>query len=257
MKINISNSRRYKKGLRIKSIDSSYLVLFAVLFSIFACKRDGVATTDVDATKIPTVTTRNLDIKDYKDSVIQYRFKAPLMERYALVDSPYMEFKEGVHIETYNDSTRMKETELEAEYAYYDEKAKIWEARGNVVASNHEGRTLYTEQIFWDEKKKTVYSHVKTKVVDGEEITIGSGFESDEALENIEFKQTKGRIYLDTTQNREPLIDSLSVDSLSTDSLSINSISSTDTPALTDQKVNSNDSKSDKNKEAMTAVNID
>ena len=62
------------------------------------------------------------------------------------------------------------------------------------------GKTLYTEHIFWDEKRRKIYSNVETKVVNGDEITVGTGFESDDEMKNIQFKKTKGRIMIDTTK---------------------------------------------------------
>ncbi|MEG1649365.1 MAG: LPS export ABC transporter periplasmic protein LptC, partial [Rikenellaceae bacterium] len=122
---------------------------------------------------------------------------------YKLAKDPYMIFTKGIHIETY-DSIGTVRTMLDALYAHYDENSKVWEAKGNVVARDSSGKTLYTQQIYWDQKKQIIYSNVDTKVVNGDEITVGSGFESDDKLENIQFKQTKGRIYVDTTKNENP-----------------------------------------------------
>lgn len=181
--------------------------LFVVLVLLFSCKESSIESVGVvDAKEVPTITNTNMDIHNYKDSVLQYRFQAPLVERFSLIEEPYMLFKEGIEIEMYDATTKEVQTHLVADYARYDENKKVWEARGNVVGKNSEGKTLYTEQIFWDEKEERVYSKVKTKVVDGEEVTIGSGFESDDKLENIEFKQTIGRILVDTTKNSDTTV---------------------------------------------------
>ena len=36
---------------------------------------------------------------------LTYRFTTPLLERYEYALEPYTEFRKGIHIETYNDST--------------------------------------------------------------------------------------------------------------------------------------------------------
>ena len=49
-----------------------------------------------------------------------------------------------------------------------------------------------------------IYSNVDTKVIDGDEITQGSGFESDGQLNNVRFLNTKGRLFVDTTRQTGP-----------------------------------------------------
>ena len=89
-----------------------------------------------------------------------------------------------------------------ADYAKYLEKEQLWEAKGNVVGEDQEGKKLLTEQLFWDEKADRIYSNVDTKVINGDEVTVGTGFESDGQLNNITFRETKGRILIDTMRNR-------------------------------------------------------
>lgn len=158
-----------------------------------------------DGSKIPTVTTINHTINYNENGRRAYRFETPLMERYEMVKEPYMEFRKGVHIETFNDSTKLVSSELFADYATYNETKKLWEAKGNVRGHNSDGDKIFTEQLFWDETLDKVYSDVDTKIVRGEEVTIGSGFTSDGELKNIEYRQTKGLIYVDTTSNKPPL----------------------------------------------------
>lgn len=153
--------------------------------------------------KIPTVTTINHTINNTADGVREYKFITPLMERYEMVEEPYMEFRKGIHIETY-DSTKAVSSELVADYAIYNESKKLWETKGNVVGNNADGDKIFTEQLFWDEKTDRIYSDVDTKIIKGNDIIIGSSFTSDGELKNIEYRQTKGLMYVDTTKTSQP-----------------------------------------------------
>lgn len=152
-----------------------------------------------------------------------YRFQTPLMEGYKLAKEPYMEFREGIDIVTYKgegDTTQV-ESHLSANYAIFYENRKLWEVKGNVVAKNSDNQTLYTQQLFWDQKSKRIYSNVDCKVLMGQDYWFGEGFESDEELKNWHFRRYRGRMWIDAEPNRPE--DSTTVNrSISGDSRMVN-----------------------------------
>lgn len=152
-----------------------------------------------------------------------YRFQTPLMEGYKLAKEPYMEFREGIDIVTYKgegDTTQV-ESHLSANYAIFYENRKLWEVKGNVVAKNSDNQTLYTQQLFWDQKSKRIYSNVDCKVLMGQDYWFGEGFESDEELKNWHFRRYRGRMWIDAEPNHPE--DSTTVNrSISGDSRMVN-----------------------------------
>ena len=134
----------------------------------------------------------------------EFVFKTPLMERYELAREPYMEFRRGVEITTYDDSTGVEESNLVADYAIFFEKRELWEAKGNVVARNAEGQILYTQQLFWNQSTHRVYSNVDSKVVQGQDVFIGEGFESDDKFEKWSFRKFTGKLTVDPSVTEQP-----------------------------------------------------
>ena len=134
----------------------------------------------------------------------EFVFKTPLMERYELAREPYMEFRRGVEITTYDDSTGLEESNLVADYAIFFEKRELWEAKGNVVARNADGQTLYTQQLFWNQSTHRVYSNVDSKVVQGQDVFIGEGFESDDKFEKWSFRKFTGKLTVDPSVTEQP-----------------------------------------------------
>lgn len=190
----------------------SIKVALILLSAIFVCSCSSGVKSDVvidESSKTATITTKKHSITYSKDGKKSYHFYADLMERFEMdVEEPYMEFKEGIHIETFDTLMNIR-SELRANYAIYYEQEKLWEAQGNVEGRNVEGQQIFTEQIFWDETKDSVYSNVETKIIRGEEVSIGAGFRSDGELKNIEYWRTKGRILFDTTRTQK---DSLNIE---------------------------------------------
>ena len=145
-----------------------------------------------------TQQSENLTIIQSKNGKVGYRFTTPLMERYELAREPFSEFRKGVRIETYNDSTGLTETTLTANYSIWLEKQDLWEAKGNVKAVNAKGEQLETEQLFWDRKAKRVYSNVDTKVTREDLVVYGEGFESDDEFKDYKMRKTRGSVVVDT-----------------------------------------------------------
>lgn len=158
-----------------------------------------------------------------QNGVKSYRFYAPLMERYELAAEPYMEFRRGVDIITY-DSLGNVESTLKADYGISYEKRELWEARGNVVAEGEGGRTLYTQQLFWDQKTDRVYSNVDCMVREGEDYFVGEGFESDSDFKDWRFRNQTGRIHVDMSQMEGKEEDAIVVDDEDIDRQSVGAI---------------------------------
>ena len=91
---------------------------------------------------------------------------------------------------------------LVANYAIYYENRKLWEAKGDVVITKHDGTRLYTQQLFWNSLTKRIYSNVDTRLVTDTDEVIGEGFESDEEMNEPRFRRWKGKMQVDTEQLR-------------------------------------------------------
>ena len=85
---------------------------------------------------------------------------------------------------------------LTANYAIYYEKRELWEAKGYFVVEKSDGKTLYTQQLFWNAQTDKVYSNVDSKIVqnNGRDVFIGEGFESDASFKEWRFRRMKGRM---------------------------------------------------------------
>ncbi len=129
-----------------------------------------------------------------------YFFETPLLEGYTLAQEPYREFRRGIKITTYrNDSLTEVDAVLTANYAIYYEERGLWEARSNVEVHKYDGTEVYTQQLFWNTRTKKIYSNVDTKLIQGNNVTIGESFESDEDFKDWRFRYQKSRMEVDVT----------------------------------------------------------
>lgn len=172
------------------------LALASAILIFVGCATSEPEPTVKDPETTPTQIIHDHRIINSENGKRAYRFETPLLERYELAADPFMECRMGMMIETFDDSL-MVESDLVADYAHFDTKKEIWTARGNVIAHNYKGestRTLYTERLYWDQKKKRIYSDTVARVVDGQSVHVGWNFEADDSFDEWSMKRTKGQM---------------------------------------------------------------
>ena len=80
------------------------------------------------------------------------------------------------------------------------------ECRGEKI----NGQELYTQQLFWNEKTRRIWSNVDSKIVEESGNSyIVEGFESDDQLKDWTFRRIKGRMWVNIEPTRDA--DSTSV----------------------------------------------
>lgn len=125
-------------------------------------------------------------------------FFTPVMEEYAFATVPFQEFRKGIEVTAYNDSTGVLASHIVSDYALYWTDRDLWELKGNVVVKGENDRTLYSQQLTWDAKIKKIYSNVDSKVEEGGDVFIGEGFEATDDFSRWTFRRLKGRVGVDT-----------------------------------------------------------
>ena len=183
---------------------------------LFSCSGPKEQTPSTAEEAMMTEYSENLSIINSQNGRRSYHFVTPLLEGYTLAREPYREFRKGIKITTYqDDSLSSVDAVLTANYAIYYQNRELWEAKGNVVVEKSDGKTLYTQQLFWNARTGKIYSNVDSKIVqnNGRDVFIGEGFESDEEFKDWRFRRMKGRMEVEMKQR---------ADSTATDSTAMN-----------------------------------
>lgn len=163
---------------------------------LFACKNDIKKVSRItDKEVVPAMSGEQLAMT-YSDSArVKYRMFAPLYTKIKTEEEDYDEFPGGIHV-IYYDRDGSIIGEIQSEYAKNLTKEELWEARRKVVVRNGEGKKLETELLYWDMRKKWIYSDQFARLTDGNNVLESSGgFESDQNLEHPVFKNiTDGEV---------------------------------------------------------------
>lgn len=146
---------------------------------------------------IPLQTGKEVEYIFTDSTRIQYRAYAVEFIETETEEGKVNEFPRGGKIISY-DTDETVAWQIEANYAKNYGAEELWELRNNVVAHSDDGKTINTELLFWDQKKKLIYSNQYTTVTteDGQVIE-GTSFTSDEEMNEIRMKDLKGEVYLE------------------------------------------------------------
>lgn len=88
--------------------------------------------------------------------------------------------------------------DIRADYAFSLDEKHIIEARNNVVIFDHRtGDTTYLRSIVWNSAEHRVFSNDSVRSVNGQRVTIGDGFESDDNFTSPVILHQRGTIQID------------------------------------------------------------
>jgi len=152
-----------------------------------------------DIQELPSVTAEGYEVLFSDSTIIRRKLQTPQMIIHDDTKETYTEFPQGVAITQYDN--RMNITSyITSRYAKYFESADRWEAKNNVIAVNQKGDTLKTEFLIWDIKKGKIYSDQFVKIIQKDQITSGTSFESNQDFSEYTFKNLKGNLYIEVQE---------------------------------------------------------
>ncbi len=162
---------------------------------VYGCENDQAEIDRLFKDKISHEEATHIESFISNEGKMKAKLRAPLMYRVTagmMVDTQYVEFPRSMHVDFYNDSTRI-ETWLDCKYGkYFETLSKVY-LRDSVVVITTKGDTLRCHDLWWDQKKEMFYTDsVATYRSPGNDITGGKGMEATQDLKTVKFKAPLG-----------------------------------------------------------------
>ena len=166
-------------------------IFISCCFLISACENDEKMIEDWSKKKIMVEEGKNIESYLSQESKVKAKLTAPLMLRYE-ADTIYVEFPKTLHVDFYDDSTKI-ETWLDSKHGKYFEnlnKVYLWDS---VVVINMKGDTLKSSDLWWDQNAKLFYTekYAEYRTKD-KQIYPGKGLEATQDFQRITFKEPTG-----------------------------------------------------------------
>ena len=179
----------------IKAILKS-ITLLSLGVMLFSCENDINVINSLKIDENQAIeSTYDVEMTITDSGKVVMTMTSPQIDKY-MVNREYMEMPKGIHIVFYDSIGGVRST-LDADYAISYSGSKIMEAKNNVVAVNSEGKTLYTEELIWDQRKHKIYTENEVKIVTQKEILFGDGLTADENFSNWHISRPRGDIQVE------------------------------------------------------------
>lgn len=172
------------------------MLVFAGLAGYTSCENDiEKINTILDNQSTPEISGKQYEIIYSDSGKVKVKVLAPEIRKFIETDKSYTEFPRGLTAYFYDDSLEI-ESVIQANYVIYFEDEKLWEAKNDVEARNlKEGDQLNTEHLFWNEKKRLIYSNTYSRIVNKDGTFYGQdGFEAAQDLKWWRLKGSKGTV---------------------------------------------------------------
>lgn len=181
---------------KIKFKNIAYLLSCAIFFIMTSCEEDLTKGNNNKNKNFPSQIINNANIIQRDSGFITLKAKAPIIEKYELIDSPYIVAKKGIDIQFFDKKKPKIPGKITAKYARIFEYKKFYEAKGNVRITTNEGQRFAMQSIYWDQKKNRIYTRdtVFVTMEDGSTLIGANGMTAKDDFSEYTFFNSSGDI---------------------------------------------------------------
>lgn len=134
-----------------------------------------------DGNATPTMTTLDVSTFISDSGYTRYHITSPVWQMFEEAKEPFWRFPRGLDLEQYDLAMR-PEANIRSDSATYFSRRRIWRLDGHVVMVNVSGDSFLTNQLFWDQQQRKVYSDSFIHIVRSDRVIEGYGFTSNENM---------------------------------------------------------------------------
>ena len=168
------------------------LPVYFFLF-VFACNQAEDLDLSTRNEEIPSRSLINAHVI-FKDSgFLKIDLRSPLIEEFAMTDTPYTKFSKGLEMDFYNKSIDSPGY-LRANWAVMNDMKGWYEGRGDVLVINEKGDTLKTQKLFWNKNERRVFTQDTVYIISksGDSLQANNGLEAKDDLSEYSLFNNRG-----------------------------------------------------------------
>ena len=182
-----------RRRVSMRMLPAAVLAAAAACVLSSACSQEKRETIRISADPETFPTMRTIDVSTtISDSgYTRYHIKSPLWLMFEEAREPHWNFPGGIFVIQYDND--MKETgTFTADTATFWSQKKLWRFDRNVRMRNIAGDRFLTEQLFWDQNSRKLYSDSFIHIERSDRVIEGVGFESDENMTDYTIRHPMG-----------------------------------------------------------------
>jgi len=153
----------------------------------------------INAQELRREKAKNVTIIYSKMGHTKAQLKAKTFIQMKRAEPPYVEMKDGLSVEFFNDTLGITST-LYAKYGRYFEATQNVLVRDSVVVENSKQEKLETEELIWNEKLQTFHTDRFVKVTTPFQIIYGDGLEANQDFSWYKITNVRGTLGVEEGQ---------------------------------------------------------
>ncbi len=181
---------RHKKQKRILPVAIAFATVAIVVSSCDGDKKEFI-NVQVDYETTPTMKTTDVETVISDSGIVRYKITAPTWLVFDEAQEPRWNFSQSLHMDKY-DNNMKEDASFDCDSAEYLSKKRLWRFDGHVVAVNVAGDRFATNQLFWDQQKKKVYTDSFIHIERSDRVIEGYGFVSNENMTEYNVNRVAG-----------------------------------------------------------------
>jgi LPS export ABC transporter protein LptC len=180
-----------KKKHRIQNIVT---ILIVTIF--FSCKDNFDAIQQIGMfANAPAGEADDINLKYTDSSQLVANLLSPKMLDYSNRSFGFSEFPEGIELIIYDKNNN--KSKVFADYAIYYDETGLIELQDNVIIATHNGDSLFTSQLYYDQKREWVFTSKRFRLRTSSSDINGRGFDSDRDFKRKEMLEMAGEVEVD------------------------------------------------------------
>ncbi len=170
-------------GSTMRALPAAAALLGAVAWLFSACspEKQHYVPNSLGGDLTPTMATADVTTLISDSGYTRYKVVTPLWQMFEDAEEPFWRFPDGIELEQY-DHDMNPESNVVCDSAVYLSRKRIWQLDGNVVMVNTLRDSFLTQQLFWDQTKRKMYTDSFIHIVRSDRTIEGYGFESDQNM---------------------------------------------------------------------------
>ncbi|SEG22204.1 LPS export ABC transporter periplasmic protein LptC [Algoriphagus boritolerans] len=165
-----------------------FLILLILFGSFSVSCRESI---DPDALKVydgPINSATNIFLVQSDSAIVRSEITAA--KQLEFLDGN-IEFPEGIEIKFYTKEGQL-ETTMRADRGYFIQSENLYRGEGDVQIQNLlKDQKLQTEEIFWDQPRKKIYTDKFVTIQERQTLFNGTGMEADDSFSEYTLKQVR------------------------------------------------------------------
>lgn len=121
----------------------------------------------------------------------RYHITSPLWLMFEEAKEPHWNFPQGLYVVKFDNDMKENGT-FTADTATYWSVKKLWRFDRNVRMKNVDGDRFLTQQLYWDQNQRKLYSDSFIHIERSDRIIEGYGFESNESMTEYTIRRPSG-----------------------------------------------------------------